>query len=470
MTSRVHPLQALAVYAEPLVARRRVVVFGEAGTGVEERLLELGALTVVRLGPADDLSSLRVARFDLALVTDLGLFDDPEDLLARVRLAVGDAGVALVAAANRDVAGPDAVGAFDYYDLFDLVARQFADVRMIVRLPFLGVALAEVSEEDSPVVSVDTQLVDGEHTPEAFVALASQHGVSLDPYAIIELPALDRAPAPEEREDSRVVQLVKEELAQERARLQALSAQVQALEARASAAADLERELAGRMRQIAELSSEVEEKRAAAEAGRIAAAHVEELALRADRAERQVARFEPEHVRAAEAHALELARIEEALFDRARIIQQLEAELARRERMVLDLVQTLEEHPATRAAPAEQAPQAHRDERVELALAEENTRLRERLDALALDLARREGEAQAATWSITELQRRLDRRGDRPGPAPDGDLQGKLAAALDELDALRKAFVQEHEARARAESAAAVAAGKGVSSSDLPAQ
>jgi hypothetical protein len=460
MTSRVHPLQALAVYAESLVARQRVVVFGEAGTGIEERLEELGALMVERLGPEDDPASLRGARFDLALVTDLGLFDDPEGLLASVRVAVGDEGVALVAAANRDVAGPEVDGAFDYYDLFDLVAGQFADVRMIARLPFHGVTLAEVSEEDSPVVSVDTQLADGEHSPEAFVALASQRGVSLDPYAIIELPPPDEAPAV--RDDSRVLQ---EELALERARLQAVSVQLPVLEARAAAAAELERELAARMRQIADLSSEVEEKRAAAEAGRIAAAQVEELALRADRAERHVARAEPEQVRAAEAHSLEVARLEEALFERAGIIRQLEAELTRRERMVLDLVQTLEEQSS--AATVEPATHGARDERIDLALPEYNARMRARLDALALDLARREGEAQAAAWSITELQRRVDRREDRPSPSGDGgpDAQAKLAAALDELDALRKAFVQEHEARARAESAAA---GKAVSSSDMP--
>jgi hypothetical protein len=465
MASPVHPLQALAVYAEALVVRRRVVVFGVAGTGIEERLEELGALSVERVGPQDDLSAWRGTHFDLALVTDLGLFDDPEDLLARLRLAVGDAGVALVAATNRDTAGPDAAGAFDYYDLFDLVAAQFADVRMIARLPFHGVTLAEVSDDDSPAVSVDTQLVDEDHSPEAFVALASQRGASLDPYAIIELPV--PRPAATDHAQSRALQ---EELAQERARILALSEQVQALEARASATAELERELVSRRRQMAELSSEVEEKRAAAEAGRIAAAQVGDLALRADRAERLVARVEPELTRLAEAHALELARLEEALFERAGILQRLEAELARRERMVLDLVQMLEEHSGAQPS-VEPAPQAPRDERVEMALAEENARLRERLDALALDLARREGEAQAAAWSIAELERRLGPTGDRSSPRAGEaeNSENRLMAALDELDALRKALVQEHEGRARAESAAAGAAGKGVPGPDLPA-
>src|ERR1700722_14169435 len=96
----VHPIQALAVYAEPLVARRRVVVFGDAVTGLAARVEELGAHTVQLITPERDLGVLRGARFDLALVADLAQFQDPEELLGRIRRCVGDTGVALVAAAN----------------------------------------------------------------------------------------------------------------------------------------------------------------------------------------------------------------------------------------------------------------------------------------------------------------------------------------------------------------------------------
>jgi len=480
MPPPVHPLQALAVYAEPLIARRRVVVFGAAATGLAARVEELGAHTVQLVTPEDDLGVLRGARFDLALVADLGQFDDPEELLGRIRRSVGESGVALVAAANRDAVGPDVSGAFDYYDLFDLVAREFADVRMIAQLPFYGVALAEVGEDESPVVSVDTQLVDGEHAPHAFVALASQRGASLDPYAIIELPPVEPAPAP--RVVDAAADGVRADLAQERARAQALVAQVEALEtrvargaeaerdlgARVTHAAELERDLGARVRQVAELSTEVEEMRAAAEAGRIAAAQVEELALRADRAERAIARVEPELNRVADAHALEHAQFEQALRERAQIIRQLEVELVRRERMVIELVETLAEAevqgtPAGVVLDEVAEPSPMEESGVEVALAEENARLRERLDTLALELARREGEAQAGAWTIAELERRLGQPTPNPEP-PAGkvqDAERKLAAALDELDALRKAFVQEHEARARAEAAEAGAGAAG---------
>jgi hypothetical protein len=432
-TAPASPQQALAVYAEPLVAGRRVVVFGEPETGVAERLTELGARTVVSVAPGEDLSDLRPAAFDLALVPDLGVFDDAVLVLAAVRRVVGENGAALVAAA---------AGAIDYYELFDLVAREFVDVRMIAQVPFHGVTLAELGTEDeSPAVSVDTQLVGEAREPDVFVALASQRGASLDPYAIVGLPAPEAAAVV----DTQALEAAGALLAQEQLRSAAFEAEMDTLRLQATQAVEravqLERELAGRARQLAELSSEVEERRAAADAGRIAASQVEELARRADRAEQALSRVEPELARVAEGHAAELAQLEAALRDRAQAIRLLEEEVVRRDRMVHELVGALEERPAEPAAdlagvPSEGPPV-------------DDSALRERLDAMALDLARREGEAQAAGWKIAELERRLASR----APGTNEQEQQKLAAALDELDALRRAFAQEHEQRMRAEAA-----------------
>ena len=479
----VHPQQALAVYAEPLAAGRRVVVFADAAGGLAERLEELGADTVVLLTPGDDLEELRAARFDLAIVPDLALFDDPAALLVCVRRVLGDTGAALIAAPNRDAAEAPDTGALDYYALFDLVAREFADVRMIAQLPFHGVALAEVGDEDeSPAVSVDTQLADSDRAPEAFVALASQRGTSLDPYAIVELPAptapvldageLDEArarlDATSMRLDETRAQLdgtraeledSRRQLEEERLRVQGLMA----LRAQAARAIELEHELGERARQLADLSSEVEEMRSAAEVGRIAAAQVDELAKRAERAERSErarASAEPELGLMIEAHAAELLAFEETLRERAQVVRQLELEVVRRERMVLDLVGALEEHAAhappaeTPARPAESA--APRDGSIEAALTAENAQLHRRLDALALELARRQGESQATAWTIAELERKLAAGvPSAPAAAAPKDasaMPSRLAAALDELDALRHALAQEHDARTRAES------------------
>jgi hypothetical protein len=455
-TAPVSPQQALAVYAEPLAAGRRVIVFGQPYSGVAERLTELGARTVVSIAPGDDTDDLRPATFDLALVPELGAFDDHAELLALVRRVVGENGAALVAAA---------AGAVDYYELFDLVAREFVDVRMIAQVPFHGVALAELGTEDeSPAVSVDTQLVGEGREADVFVALASQRGASLDPYAIVGLPAPEAAPIQVE-----ALEAAGALLAQEQLRSAALEAEMDSLRVQATQAAEravqLERELAARARQLAELSSEVEEKRAAAEAGRIAAAEVEELARRADRAEQALSKVEPELARVAESQAEELAQLEAALRDRAQVIRTLEEEVARRDRMVHELVGALEEHvaaprPDMAGIPSDTPP--------------DDSALRERLDALALELARREGEAQAAAWKVAELERRLAAataptatsasgvagEGPRHSNESGTHEQQQLAAALDELDALRRAFAQEHEQRVRAEAALKRSAGQ----------
>lgn len=447
-TASVSPQQALAVYAEPLAAGRRVVVFGEPDGGMSERLSELGARTVVSVAPGEDPGDLRAATFDLALVPDLGAFDDPAALLTVVRRVVGENGAALVAAST---------GTIDYYELFDLVAREFVDVRMIAQVPFHGVALAELgTEEESPAVSVDTQLVGESREPEGFVALASQRGASLDPYAIVALPAPEAPPI-----DGAAIEAAGALLAQEQLRATELEAETDALRAQAAhaieRASQLERDLATRARQLSELSSEVEETRAAAEAGRVAAGQVEELARRADRAEQALVRAEPELARLTEAHATELGQLEAALRDRAQAIRTLEGEVSRRDRMVHELVGALEEHAAAppppfdiAGVPSELPDESERDRELE-AREQEDEALRQRLDALALELARREGEAQAAAWTIAELERRL-----ATTPAADRgthEQQAELASALDELDALRRALAQEHEQRVRAEAA-----------------
>jgi hypothetical protein len=479
----VHPQQALAVYAEPLVVRRRAVVFGDPAAGVAEKLTELGARMAVPIAPGDADDDLRPGSFDVALVLDLGLYDDPDRVLARASRLVGESGAVVVSAANRDAEPEGTSRAFDYYELFDQVAAHFADVRMVAVLPFHGVAMAELGlEGESPEVSVDTQLADGRRVPDAFVVVASQRGAALDPYAIVELPAPETIDAPAEVLDATVAALAREtlradalilevetlkselgrvgELEREAVDLerdvtmrgQAIAELEREVAVRGQAIVELEREVAVRGQAIVELSAHVEGTRATAEAGAIAAAEVEELARRADRAERALAQIEPELGRVADGHDAELARFEEALRDRGQAVRELEAELARRDRMIRDLVGALEDQ-----GPSE-VPEAT-EPAIDDALATENVRLRERVDAMAFEVARREGEAQATTWTIAELERRLAQASTMPPTRPDGDAQARLDAALDEIDALRRALTQEHDQRVHAEAAAKRPAG-----------
>jgi hypothetical protein len=412
---------------------------------------------------------------------------------------VGDEGVALIAAASTGGAG--STRAFDYYDLFDLVAPEFESVRMVGQLAFHGLALVELGgDDDAPAVSVDTQLAESGRGPEAFVVVASQREARLEPYAIVQLPEpAESEAAPAERDTSvdhdalTQAQLRAELLASQiddlRARLaeseraaEAVSALEEALRARSSHTVDLEKQLAVRGRELAELSSEVEEMRSAAEAGRIAAVQVEEVAHRADRAERRVAALEQELAKGGDSQARELVEMEQALRERAQAVRALEQELTRREQMVRDLVGTLEdadamgavqpervhgtEPPAaptppegrrpdsTRQAAPPPAPASEAPGEAVAELAEENALLRAQLDAMALDLARREGDAQAREWHVAELERRMaqiEATRDVAVASPPR-VDPKLVEALDELDTLRTALSQEHEARIRAES------------------
>jgi len=205
----VNVAHALVVYAEPLAARHRVVVIGDSSLGLDARLVELGARivhvydpdpvrarahsrlaargAVIRELPEGDLD-VRQGAFDLAIVPDLAGIADRAALLARVRKLVGNDGAALIAART---ARPDSgdVRAIDYYEMFDLVALQFASVRMIGQVPFAGVAFAELGDAaEAPAVSVDTQLAGESEAPEVTIALVAQRDVRLDPYAIIQLP------------------------------------------------------------------------------------------------------------------------------------------------------------------------------------------------------------------------------------------------------------------------------------------
>ena len=216
---RAASVHALCVYAEPLAARRRVVVVGDASLGLDERLVELGARTVhvydpdaerarahaapassrtvtVRELPAGEFD-VRDGAFDLAIVPDLGMIEDRGALLSRLRRLVGNDGATLIAAYNGDERAAAAGSkALDYYELYDLVSLQFANVRMVGQVPFAGVALAELGESnEEPAVSVDTQLVTDAEAPELFIALAGQRDVRLDPYAIVQIPRVSTAAA-----------------------------------------------------------------------------------------------------------------------------------------------------------------------------------------------------------------------------------------------------------------------------------
>ncbi|WP_437286328.1 hypothetical protein [Sorangium sp. So ce406] len=213
-----HPALVLSAYLEPLVRGRRVAVLGDATIGLADRLLQRGA----RLVHAYDPDAARVAEmlarsaatrqphpsfavfdgdlgvrdgaFDTLVIPDLSIFSEPAEILRRARRLTAASGAAVIASPNPDVgrgllpAGARRGGAPGYYALYDLVALQFKQVRMIGQAPFVGYTVAEFAPKGEPDVSVDTSILDGSEEPEWFIAVAGERLPRLDAFAVIELP------------------------------------------------------------------------------------------------------------------------------------------------------------------------------------------------------------------------------------------------------------------------------------------
>jgi hypothetical protein len=136
----------------------------------------------------------------------------------------------------------------------------------------------------------------------------------------------------------------------------------------------------------------------------------------------------------------------------------MERELGRREHLVRELVASLEDarEGGANGVRFEAAPP------VAYASPDEVARLRRKLDELAFEVARREGELVAQAWRIAELEASGSGAGRGTGEAasapsggaspPVAALEAELARVRDELDALRQALTQEHAARLAAES------------------
>ena len=529
------PPEVLCAYLEPLASGARIVILGDSASGAAEQLAAAGARAVhvydpdhlrarstpsrgrVIVGPLPQHGDIDVrdGAFDVALVPDLAAIPDALVWLARLRRVLGADGALLVAAAN-----PDAVGAgIGYYDLFDMVAMQFACVRMVAALPFRGTTLAEIGQEEEPEVTVETGLAVEAPPALAFVAFAAQRDdLRLAPYAIVQQPPVDAdvepptlAPLPpppdlsaveaelaearlradvlerrvdEERARVRDTGLQVSHLGRRNAELEAALAegaprlaQMEAAYAEAAArVAELEAAFAEAQARAAELEAAFAEAQARGAELESALADTSErldLALRAQQEQRahvdadvrhRVAALERELEEAhrrlasersehgarlerafaegearghatAQALADEITVLEQRVRERAGAVKELEREVRRREKIVKELLQMLEEAqqggPIVPAAPAED--------------------LRPRLDALALDLARRESDLEAARWRVAELEQRLARpeAAEAPAPAPS-------APAGEEVEVLRQALAQEHEARRRAESGEAL--------------
>ena len=219
-----HPAATLCAYAESIVRGRRVAVFGDATLGLGESLVDRGARVVhvydpdsARAGlaaartstlrgvrplfaPLDGDLGMRDGTFDVVIVPDVSLLADRASIVKRVQRLLPPGGVALFAAPNPEAKRwllpplTDADDALGYYELYDLVSLEFAEVRMLGQAPFVGYAIVDFSA-DEPEVSVDTSILEEPEVPEWYLAVASDREVELDAYSIVELPLSEVARA-----------------------------------------------------------------------------------------------------------------------------------------------------------------------------------------------------------------------------------------------------------------------------------
>ena len=487
-------LEALVVVAEPLVAGRRVVVFGDAGNGLAGHLVRAGARlvhvydcdgdrvareaanqlrgVVVRTLTPDAEFDVREGAFELALIPEFQDVRAIADISAKVRRLVGPAGACIAATRSSAADAPE------YYELYDAVSLQFAHVQMLGLLPFGGLTFAELGENESKGVSVDTQLLGEVPLPQRFIAIAAQRDTRLDAYTIVQTDTgstgasavmLEELRMKADESTSRGTTFEREatKLRDELGRVQARAGDnhvraerlnqdlvqlEEALEKQRAFTSKLTRELEQANHAVARSRERIDDVErqlmGAASAieeteGRALRAEAEEQRLQvvAERAEANALLYQRELLNQGGGYENELQRFEEVLRDRAKQIQQLEHEIVRRERIVKELLSTLEDLGASQASPdqlvalerqcaglvrevdhqasrAAQLEQRLSDsgkalaERVRL-LAEvqlEGESLRAKLDALALETARREGDLQASFWRVAELEGELATR------------------------------------------------------------
>ncbi|HEX2882884.1 MAG TPA: hypothetical protein VHO25_25370 [Polyangiaceae bacterium] len=423
-SSVISPSSAAAAYAEPFIDGRRVVVFGNAESPLAELLLDRGARSVhvhdanderlarvrsrnasrnISYGAQPEATSKQDRSFDFAIVEDVTQGGVASETLQQLVRSLAARGAALIGVPNAEARlglglAPKTANqpALDYYELYDLVAEHFSDVRMLGQLPFVGYAIADFSAEREADISVDTAFVPGgAEEPEWFWALCSQEPIIGEAFSIIQLPlsqalaartsgGKDKPAAPVS--DAKLVEL-QSQLAERDKALASLKTQATTAERRSS-----------------QLEADLERLRAEANAGATAIAQQsrwaterEELLGRLQQAEQ--AAQTPQNSELLEeskaAVADEVGRLETQLRERADLIAQLESRLLEAERVVGDLVRELD---TLRKQHATQPPTLQ---------SSEVSDLKSQLDNLALANAERATLLASAEATIRELEHKL---------------------------------------------------------------
>ncbi|MCZ7687220.1 MAG: hypothetical protein M5U28_54190 [Sandaracinaceae bacterium] len=285
-------------------------------------------------GPEDE------GHWDLVIVPDLpGAGLASEEKIEEIARWLADGGV--LVAGTPDPDGPAASPtALAYEALFDLLDPAFEQVRMLGQAPFAGFSVVDFAPSTELEVTFDGSILEGAgESAERYYALCSDREVTLDAYAVVQVPSA-AAPAGEARGQG-----AREAGASDLA--ERLREQQDALDAANVHAEEIERELEEARHQIAGTRAELERARERSEQAR---GERDALEARVRGLEAQI-----EGLSEREADGEEYARLEAALQERGHELTELRVEVERRGTLVRDLVEELREK-GVRAAPREPAP------------------------------------------------------------------------------------------------------------------
>lgn len=253
------PMSALFAHVEPLLAGRRILVIGNASSAAPAQLLERGARLVQVLDPDPRRVSaaaaqnserkltysqltphaLRDGSFELALVEDVELGENLDNLVAGVKRALAATGTAIFCARNSYASSGllgSRRGTISYDQFGEALWDQFDNVSLWGQSPFLGYSIVQFGLEQPPEPVLDNEYVSGEgETPDYYIAICDNvpERAALAEMSIVQLPASrllsdsESGHREKERRAARRVEALEQEVA--RLRVQVSSSEVDRL-------------------------------------------------------------------------------------------------------------------------------------------------------------------------------------------------------------------------------------------------
>lgn len=365
VSSRAHADLALAVYLEPHLEGRRVLLLGEAQGVLADRFDRLASHLEIIDPVAREPSRGEVPElpfddgsFDLVLVCDVAALPEPTEgalrELHRVLSRGGLLALASAASPKRTRRGPPT-----HVALEQLLAGEFRNVRLLAQAPLAGYALGDIERPRGEEFTIDQSLVaDARREPERVIGLASDARFPVEPRLWIELPI-------EAAEESEALAPAQPGLIEELRRAEDEAREALHRESDLLRKLEVERRARQEAEHLVERASSFERKLLAAEAdyddavARVryfeSAIAEHEAAVRHERERRDVSDRELKHAKAELSNAAERLTRSEADRAAARTdyeasaleLEQLELRLVELGKQVLTLEQDKKQHEQT---------------------------------------------------------------------------------------------------------------------------